>query len=565
MKTKKLLTFSFLLMFTIYAKAQSYMWAKHVQQYLYATNQVKGTVIDASNNIYIAGLFNDTIDFDPGPATNNIVGNFSYYILKLDPNGNFVWVKTFDVNAQSGLLGGLDIDAAGNIYASGQFYQVCDFDPGAGTANMTPSFYDTFILKLDPSGNYIWAKQIAGPGFGDAFAYTLCVDATGNVYAGGQINGIYDFDPNAGIVNLGTPGNNHGWLLKWDTNGNYVWAKEITSDNYITFWSMDVTPSGDIYAGGDFDGNVDMDPGAGSFNFADITLDVFIAKYNSSGDFQWAKNYDGVITSVIPVSLVANSNGDVIATGTFEGIVDFDPNAGTTNLTAGQYDSYVMKWTGAGNLDWAVNFGTTGDDNARDVWVDGNNNVYTTGYNDMGNVDFDPGAGTQILNSPYGAGYISALDANGNYKWAAQNGGSSGVANCWKIRTDNANNIISVGNFNITVDFDPGPGVANLNNLAGSGPGQVYVQKLGALTAGVEEVNGNYILKIFPNPTADMIHIKCKNITSTLQIVDINGELIITKKINTLDENNIEIDVTSLSSGIYFVYLNGATTKFIKN
>ncbi len=564
---KRLFTLSTILLFSLSVKAQSFMWADHVQQYLYAVVQVKGSAIDASNNTYISGQFNDTVDFDPGPAVNNIVGDWDFFILKLDANGNFGWVKTFNVNAISGLVGSLDIDAAGNIYASGQFYQTCDFDPNGGIANMTPSYYDTFILKLDPAGNYVWAKQIAGPGFGNATCYSMSVDAAGNVYAGGGINGTYDFDPNGGTVNLGTPGSNHGWLLKWDTNGNYVWAKEMTSSWYLTFISLDASSSGDLYVGGSFNGDVDMDPAGGNFNFADTSDHIFVAKYDGSGIFQWARNYNGDPYYAFSNTVVSDGSNSVIATGSFKNTVDFDPGVGTTNLTSnGGTDSYVIKYSSTGTLTWAVNFGSTGDDEAHDVFVDANDHVYSTGSNGMGNIDFDPGTGTYNLSTPYGGGYISALTDAGNFRWAAQNGGSAGGAIGWLIRTDQLNNIISIGNFNLTVDFDPGAGIANLSNLAGSGPGQVYVQKLGTLpNVGIEEANGIHKLKIFPNPAVELINITGENInSSTLQIININGEVVMNKSLDVNDGENITVDVSSLANGIYIIQMENWVGKVIK-
>src|SRR6185503_16405536 len=103
--------------------------------------------LDVSGNIYTTGSFTGTGDFDPGPAVNNLTatGVFDIYVMKSDPNGNLIWVKQFAGNnvATSTSIG---LDATGNVYVGGYFDGTNDFDPGAGTFQLTS-------LGLSP-GNY---------------------------------------------------------------------------------------------------------------------------------------------------------------------------------------------------------------------------------------------------------------------------------------------------------------------------------------------------------------------------------------------------------------------------
>ena len=92
------------------------------------------------------------------------------------------WAKgmggTYDDHANA-----MVIDAAGNVYITGQFTGTVDFDPGAGIANLTAAgssnFQDIFVSKLDNAGNYIWAKNMGG-NFADR-GLAITVDAAGNV------------------------------------------------------------------------------------------------------------------------------------------------------------------------------------------------------------------------------------------------------------------------------------------------------------------------------------------------------------------------------------------------
>lgn len=152
--------------------------------------------VDASGNIYTCGLFSGTGDFDPGPLVFNLTSNGEYdiFITKFDPAGNFIWAKSMG-GANSDQVQPIAVDATGNVYTTGFFFVTVDFDPGAGVYNLT-SFgqRDIFISKLDPAGNFIWAKQMGGTDYDHS--WSLALDAAGNVYTTGEfVSTIADFDP----------------------------------------------------------------------------------------------------------------------------------------------------------------------------------------------------------------------------------------------------------------------------------------------------------------------------------------------------------------------------------
>jgi hypothetical protein len=112
-------------------------------------------------------------------------------------------------------------------------------------------------------------------------------------------------------------------------------------------------------------------------------------------------------------SIAVDGSGNVYTTGYFQETVDFDPGAGTSNLTsAGSWDIFISKLDAAGNFDWAINMGGTGLDNGNSIAVDGSGNVYTTGWFEF-TVDFDPGAGTSNLTSSGQDIFISKLGPSG--------------------------------------------------------------------------------------------------------------------------------------------------------
>ena len=352
----------------------------------------------------------------------------------------------------------ITVDGNGNVYITGSFTSTADFDPGAGTANLSPvGNYDVFFAKYDASGTYLWAKNIGSTG-ADA-SYSIAVDGNGNVYITGSFTGTADFDPGAGTANLTSVGFGDIFFAKYDASGAYVWAKSTGSISSDISYSIAVDGSGNVYITGAFTGTADFDPGAGTLNLTSVGLeDIFFAKYDASGAYLWAKNI-GSIGSDISYGIAVDGSGNVFITGAFTGTADFDPAAGTANLTSiGGIDIFFAKYDASGSYFWAKNIGSTGYDYASSITVDGSSNVFITGSLD-GTADFDPGAGTANLSSVGGPDtFFAKYDASGVYLWAnliasATSFGSS-------IAVDGSGNVFITGYFTTIADFDPGAGTA---------------------------------------------------------------------------------------------------------
>jgi hypothetical protein len=148
------------------------------------------------------------------------------FVLKLNSSGNFVWVKQFGGSAAAVRLNKIVLDATGNPLMAGAFvYGPQDFDPGAGTANLTAIYEDAFILKLTSAGNYSWAKQIKGVNSLDyAEAFDMETDPSGNIIIVGNIHGTSDFDPGAGTFNITSMGFGDSFVAKYSSTGTFIWA-----------------------------------------------------------------------------------------------------------------------------------------------------------------------------------------------------------------------------------------------------------------------------------------------------------------------------------------------------
>jgi len=150
-----------------------------------ATNRGRGIATDSSGNCYVTGHFQGTATFGSITLTNS--GNHDIFIAKLDPNGNFLWVKRADGgNREYGY--GIATDGNGNCYVTGYFEGTATFGSTTLTSN---GGQDIYITKLDSSGNFLWAQKAGGTEWDNG--YGIAIDSSGNCYVTGIFNGTATF------------------------------------------------------------------------------------------------------------------------------------------------------------------------------------------------------------------------------------------------------------------------------------------------------------------------------------------------------------------------------------
>ena len=223
--------YSFLLLPALaLAQPVDFQWAKQIGSN--RSDYVIETAIDKAGNIYMVGTFQGTVDMDPGPGSFEITasGGIDIYISKLDARGNFLWVKQIgnDDAASNEGVRDIGIDALGNIYITGSFGNTADFDPNAGVFEMTATGPEAaYLSKLDPNGNFIWAKTIAqSTNISDGIATK--VSAAGNIYVMGSFLGEADLDPGPGVLNVPAPADAI-FISKFDNAGNLIWSRQFFS------------------------------------------------------------------------------------------------------------------------------------------------------------------------------------------------------------------------------------------------------------------------------------------------------------------------------------------------
>lgn len=530
----------------------------------------------------------------------------SFFINKgvlYSQTGEFDWVKqSGSGNNEEGTS--ISVDHNGNVYSTGYFEGIVDFDPGTGVSNLASlGGRDIFIQKLDSDGNFVWAIRLGGTS--NDVGVSLTTDNSGNVYTAGYFEETVDFDPGTSIQNLVSEGNADIFILKLNPNGDFVWANRnggvgvdqslsilidshdnlysagvfsdiadfsgvsLTSlgglDAYIQkldldgnhLWvkqmggidqdfAVDIASDShaNVYTTGSFTNTVDFNPGSGTSNLvSDGLADVFIQKLDTAGNFIWAKKIGGSGNDQ-GLSIQTDHLGNIISAGVFQNTVDFNPGNGISNLSAAGYDDvFIQKMDSTGNFIWAKKIGGVSHDRLKSVIVDQIGNIYSTGYFSQ-TVDFDPGTGTFNLTSISNFdGFIQKMDPNGNFILAKKIG-SDGVDQVSAIDLDHLGNIYTTGYFSQTVDFDPGAGTFNLTSF---GLNDHFVLKLTTTlgTADSEPV----ILSVFPNPTSDCLFITL-NEEFDGTILDISGKII---QEFHLKAGTAVLNTDMLNPGIYFI------------
>jgi hypothetical protein len=444
--------------------------------------EVRSMALDGDGNIYRTGYFRGAVDFNPGEELANLTsaGGTDIFILKSDPNGNFLWVKRIGgINAEAAAA--IAIDRSGGVVITGNFGGggggTVDFDPGVGVDNLTSSGDDDiFVLKIDSSGNHLWAKSMGGLER-DTGVY-IAVDIDGNIGATGIFNSAADFDPTQETDNRTSAGDWDVFISKFDSSGNHLWTKTRGGPGREVGQGIAFDSGGNIFSLGYFNSTVDFDPS--DDGVANLTSagdnDMFISKFDSSGRLLWAKRI-GSTGSDGAAQVAFDRSGSLYFTGYFSGTVDFDPHddrvAEITSTVRGEM--FVSKFDSSGNFLWAKRRGGTGADRGLNIALDRDGNIYSTGYF-SGTVDFDPSDDgvTELTSDGDIDIFIAKFDSSGRHLWAKRIGGN-GSDRGLNIAVDTSGKVFTSGFFSNTVDFDPGIGTSNFTS---NGDFDIFTLKL---------------------------------------------------------------------------------------
>lgn len=471
-------------------------------------DRASAVAVDAQGNVYVAGDFRQTADFDPGPGQALLTskGYSDLYLAKYDPDGQFLWARRFG-GAGDDRAGGVVAGDAGSVYVCGGFLG----GDATGVDQMTLAEYpvmpavasagaqDALVARVDSAGGLSWVRRFGGAG-STTKALGLAFQPASGVTVTGQFSATADFDltptNNGGRDVLHSAGGPDIFVARLAVDGAFAWAaragQSVNYSGYEGGYGVAVDPDGGAYFAGTFEGEA---------RFGTQTLvargseDAFVAKVDAAGTFAWARGMGGLYTGATVwhdrangVAVHRDTTGDsVYVTGWFDpefgpgqfGRADQD-GAGAAELYGyGYHDAFVSKLavvpaTAAGpetaRFVWTRALGGAGLDHGAALGVDAAGYVYTSGHFD-GLVDFDPGPGRALLAEPATGesdAYLWKLDPAGDFVSARRFGGP-GVSNQWEVGRGLA---FGTGqSLYLAGQYDPG---AELETDTGSAPATGY-------------------------------------------------------------------------------------------
>lgn len=359
-----------------------FLWGKNLGFF------AKKMTMDSDDNLYITGRFYDTVDFDPGISEALAFAGQSsdVFICKFDANGNYIWHKTFGGSTNAHVYT-MAIDGTGSLLITGLLNDTCDFDPSESVFNLTSSgICDTYVLKLSPDGEFIWAKSVSGPAENQPLS--ISIDRSDNILVCGFFYGTVDFNPASGaIFPLTSYGQSDAYVLKLNSAGEFSWAKKIGGSGHSTLYSIRTDQLNNVYVAGTFTGSIDANPGPGNLILSTAASnDGFLVKLDSLGLFFHGVQLNAS-SSAIPLHMQFDQDSNLLVTGVFGDTIDFDQ---TELLVAADStsDIFVFKLNSSLEKINAISFGGNGPNSIYDFLISTNGSFYTCGsFSGNGNLD----------------------------------------------------------------------------------------------------------------------------------------------------------------------------------
>lgn len=518
-----------------YTGSGALVWGKTITTAAGSSAGISVTNTDSNGNTYVVGGFTGTVDFDPSANTANMISSSTtatdLYIAKYDSNGNYVWSK--QIIGTIGARRKLVFDTSGNFYFTGTYTGTTPIDVDPSIANVfnltTNGQFNTYIIKFNSQGEFIWAKSILAQPTNGYFVSVTQFDIKDNsIYMTGRMWGGADFNPSPTETNILTTiiqASNETFFAKYDLDGNYQMAFKFDNDptgliNKGSSFAID--DNGDIYLLAIFINTVDFNPSPTEvFNLTsvpdDSTFNLAILKYTVNGSFVWAKQVRAMdVDSFLPVTSIQGNewlsstyikNNELIVVSSIFGNFDFDPSANDVILPS--------------SIDASGNF---------------NSSFFIAKYNTTSG---------ELIN-------VNKLD--GDY-----------VGELYNSCLDINQNLVLSGSFRGTVDFDFTTGVQTVTSASPYNNDRFWA-KYTIETLGVQTNNSVNGYNIYPNPTNSILYVSHESFTEfNVTLMDITGKILQ----KTVLTNQKGVDVSAYPKGIYFIQIeNGSeksTSKFIKD
>lgn len=325
-------------------------------------------------------------------------------------------------------------DADGNIFMVGIY--MSDTIVFGSNMLLNSGNNDLFIVKYNNIGDVLWVKSFGGSN--TDVAYSVTTDFNGDVIVTGMFySPSISFDTIT-LNNTSINGTADIFLVKFDNNGEVLWAQNAVGNDLEQAYSVATDSDGNIFISGYTQSNT---LSFGSFTITNLNPnDMFIAKYENNGNVEWVKSVGGTLYDY-PYSITVDLNGDILVAGYFTSpTITFDT---ITLSNLGYGEIFLAKYDNNGNILWAKSAGGSNTDVAYAVITDKIGNIFMTGYFHSNIIYFND---LSLTRSSWHDMFVAKYNSDGNIVWA-KNASGVDYASAYSVSADSIGNIYVCGDF----------------------------------------------------------------------------------------------------------------------
>jgi len=500
--------------------------------------RVLDVVTDSQGNIYAAGTCNDSLIFGNLLTTYPPNSNSNAFVAKFDSAGNPLWVTPIYSHGWEEFIY-LALSNDDHLYVSGTF---TDSILALDTISLIhQSGRDNYIAYFDTSGHALWA--LAGTGNGSEVTYGVATDSQGSaIIIGYLVVGTVPATLQFGNIALQNTNSqtNMLYLFKFDNTGNVLWGQQLYTQtglgNLCSLNDIGVDSLDNIYVCGGFWAPSLYFSGSplmlqSSNNLPPYLGDIYVCKFNSSGNVVWAHK-TGSVSGEVAAAIWVNPAGDFYLAGSFDGSIQFSGNLLVNADVSGQSaDGFVARYSVTGFPQWGRRISSGDNDLALALAGDGQGGVYLLGRSDLGNILIDT-----VLYTGY-VKYIAQFSGTG-----VVNGVTpvvtSGYMYPLTFTRDLNNDIIQGGLFNNTIVYN---GISYTSLLTNSGTAYLARFTLSPLSVQLP-AQDDVGLSVFPNPSSGSVTIQLNGDYQYVSIVNLNGQTVFEEPVKQMQQLQVHIN-----------------------
>ncbi len=359
-------------------------------------DEARGVALTSDGGAVVTGIFTGKVDFGPGSLDAQALDVF---VLKLSDKGKVQWVTSIGGGGED-IAGDVAVDSDGNVIAVGWFSGPMLVGK---TQLKSAGADDIYVVKMDPKGEPIWARQLGGQ-YTDA-AWSVAIAPGDDILITGNFRDTVNF----GDQPLQSKGVEDIFLARLGPDGATKWSRSFGEIGQDFGRRVAVDSRGDILLAAQFSADVNF--GTGKPLTAAGNRDIALIKLSPEGKPRWAKGYGNSFNDAV-LGLAVDPADNIVIGGSYEETLEL----GTIKLKSkGRTDAYVARFDPDGVPLWAHSWGADREDTVSAVGCDKYGNVVATGWF-VSTVDFGGGA----LTAPNGNqdAFLLKLDAKGEHVWS---------------------------------------------------------------------------------------------------------------------------------------------------